>query len=124
MNGVFWILLCWTAGNALSAWTGHVVSGNIVGMVLLFAALCLRWAKAETVRPAAKFLLGAMALFFVPYGVGLMVSYRVILDNLWTIVVSALLSTVVVLVVSGLTYQALDRRRHPSVSESESRDDE
>ncbi len=53
-----------------------------------------------------------MALFFVPYGVGLMVSYRVILDNLWTIVVSALLSTVVVLVVSGLTYQALDRRRH------------
>lgn len=124
MNGLFWILLCWIVGNALSAWTGHVVSGNIVGMVLLFAALSLRWAKADTVRPAAKFLLGAMALFFVPYGVGLMISYRVILDNLWTIVVSAVVSTIVVLVVSGLTYQALNRRKRRGLSELESCGDE
>ena len=124
MNGLFWILLCWTVGNVLSAWTGHVVSGNIVGMVLLFAALCLGWAKAETVRPAAKFLLGAMALFFVPYGVGLMVSYRVILDNLWTIVVSAVASTIVVLIVSGLTYQALDRRKRRGLPKPESCNDE
>lgn len=61
------------------------MSGNIIGMILLFAALCLRWVRAETVRPAARFLLGAMALFFVPYGVGLMDSYRVILENLWAI---------------------------------------
>lgn len=57
------------------------MSGNIIGMILLFAALCLRWVRAETVRPAARFLLGAMALFFVPYGVGLMDSYRVILET-------------------------------------------
>ena len=83
MSGLFYILLFWLIGNALSILTGGYVSGNIIGMILLFAALCMRWVKAETVRPAAKFLLGAMALFFVPYGVGLMDSYRVILDNLW-----------------------------------------
>ncbi len=66
----FYILLFWLIGNALSILTGGYVSGNIIGMILLFAALCMRWVKAETVRPAAKFLLGAMALFFVPYGVG------------------------------------------------------
>lgn len=70
------------------------MSGNIIGMILLFAALCLRWVRAETVRPAARFLLGAMALFFVPYGVGLMDSYRVIL----------------VLIVAGQTFQSLNRR--------------
>ena len=76
MSGLFYILLFWLIGNALSILTGGYVSGNIIGMILLFAALCLHWVKAETVRPAARFLLGAMALFFVPYGVGLMVGDR------------------------------------------------
>lgn len=110
MTGFFYILLFWLAGNALSMLTGSYVSGNIIGMVLLFAALCLRWVKAETVRPAARFLLGAMALFFVPYGVGLMDSYRTILDNLWAIVVSGIASTIVVLLVTGKTFQSLNRR--------------
>lgn len=70
MTGLFYILFFWLAGNALSLLTGGYVSGNIIGMILLFASLCLRWVPAERVRPAARFLLGAMALFFVPYGVG------------------------------------------------------
>ena len=86
------------------------MSGNIIGMILLFAALCLRWVRAETVRPAARFLLGAMALFFVPYGVGLMDSYRVILENLGAIVVSGIVSTIVVLLITGKTFQSLNRR--------------
>lgn len=110
MYGLLYILLFWLTGNALSLLTGGYVSGNIIGMILLFAALCMGWVKAETVRPAARFLLGAMALFFVPYGVGLMDSYHVILDNLWAIVVSGILSTVVVLFVTGMTFQSLNRR--------------
>lgn len=86
------------------------MSGNIIGMILLFAALCLRCVRAETVRPAARFLLGAMALFFVPYGVGLMDSYRVILENLWAILVSGIVSTILVLIVAGQTFQSLNRR--------------
>ena len=99
MTGLFYILFFWLAGNALSLLTGGYVSGNIIGMILLFASLCLRWVPAERVRPAARFLLGAMALFFVPYGVGLMDSYRVILENLWAIVF-----------VTGKTFQSLNRR--------------
>ncbi|WP_304721555.1 CidA/LrgA family protein [uncultured Alistipes sp.] len=110
MRGVLCILLCWLAGNALSRLTGGYVSGNIVGMVLLFAALSLRWVEAEAVRPAARFLLGSMALFFVPYGVGLIESYHVILDNLWAIVVAGIVSTVAVLYITGRTYQILNRK--------------
>ncbi len=125
MIGLCYILLCWLAGNALSLLTGGHVSGNIIGMILLFALLCLRWVKAETVRPAARFLLGSMALFFVPYGVGLMESYRVILDNLWAIVVSGIVSTIIVLAVSGHTFQSLNRRllRKPPVRPAETPDD-
>ena len=104
MPGLFYILLFWLIGNALSILTGGYVSGNIIGMILLFAALCLHWVKAETVRPAARFL------FFVPYGVGLMDSYRVILDNLWAIVISGIASTIIVLLVTGQTFQSLNRR--------------
>ena len=100
----------WLIGNALSLVTGGYVSGNIIGMIRLFAALCMRWVRAETVRPAARFLLGVMALFFVPYGVGLMDSYRVILENLGAIVVSGIVSTIVVLLITGKTFQSLNRR--------------
>lgn len=105
MIGLMVILLAWLAGNLLSALLLGYVSGNVLGMLILFAVLKLGVVKAETVRPAAKFLLGTMALFFIPYGVGLMESYTVILDNLWAIVVAAVLSTVVVLLVSGHTFQ-------------------
>lgn len=111
MVGLFVILCCWLAGNLLSALVNGYVSGNIIGMVLLFLLLIFRVVKAETVRPAAKFLLGTMALFFIPYGVGLIESYHVILDNLWAIVIAATLSTVVVLLVTGHTFQLFSRKK-------------
>lgn len=111
MRGILYILLCWLAGTGLSRLTGNHISGNIIGMVLLFAALCMKWIDADEVRPAAKFLLGSMALFFVPYGVGLIDSYHVILDNLWAIVAAGIVSTVAVLYVTGRTYQILNRKK-------------
>lgn len=50
--------------------------------------------------PRGAVPVGAMALFFVPYGVGLMDSYRVILENLWAILVSGIVSTILVLIVA------------------------
>lgn len=110
MKGIFYILLFWLIGNGLSRLTGGYISGNIIGMILLFAALNLRIVRAEAVRPAARFLLGAMALFFVPFGVGLMVSYETIMHNLWAILVSGAVSTVLVLLATGHMFQFLNRK--------------
>ncbi len=111
MVGLLVILLAYLAGNLLSQLLSGYVSGNVLGMLILFALLKLGIVKAETVRPVAKFLLGAMALFFIPYGVGLMESYPVILDNFWAIVVAALLSTVVVLLTTGHSFQRLMKHK-------------
>ncbi len=111
MAGILYILLFWLAGNALSLLVGGYVSGNILGMVLLFAALTLGWIDAEKVRPAAKFLLGTMALFFIPYGVGLMTSHRAIMDNFWAIIVAATVSTALVIAVAGWVFQYVKRAR-------------
>lgn len=111
MTGILCILLFWLIGNGLSDLTGNVVSGNVIGMVLLFAALKFRLVNPETVRPAAKFLTSNMALCFVPFGVGLIVSYRAITANLWAIAVSAVVSTVLVLVCTGHVTQWLYKRK-------------
>lgn len=112
MKGLLWILGCRLAGQLLSEWTGGHVSGNIFGMVLLFAALSLGWADAEKVRPVARFLLGSMALFFVPYGVGLIESYGILLEHLGAIVAAAVVSTCIVLLVTGHAFQYTDRLLH------------
>ena len=116
MKGVLWILACRLAGQLLSEATGGHVSGNIFGMVLLFAALTLGWADAEKVRPVARFLLGSMALFFVPYGVGLIESYAILLEHLGAIAAAAVVSTCIVLLVTGHAFRYTDRllRRRPN----------
>ena len=106
-----WILIFWLLGNLSSDLTGNIVSGNVLGMLMLFAALKLRAVDPEAVRPAAKFLTANMALCFVPFGVGLIISYRAIADNVWAIAVAAAVSTVLVLIATGRTMQRLYKNR-------------
>ncbi len=113
MKGLLQILVCWTAGNLLGRLTGGVIPGNIIGMVLLFAGLRRGWFDALAVRPAAEWLLGTMALFFVPFGVGLVESWQQVADNLLAIVVSTVLSTVIVLFTAGHLFQYFNFRKKP-----------
>ena len=109
MKGVFVILLCWLVGNGMSIAIDGYISGNIIGMLLLFVLLCAGVVKGETVRPAAKFLLGTMALFFVPFGVGLIDSYEVIMDNAVAIIVATVVSTFAVIAAVGWVFQLLNK---------------
>lgn len=111
MKGLFVILSCWLLGNVLSELVNGYVSGNIIGMLLLFGLLCTGVVKAETVKGCAKFLLGTMALFFVPFGVGIIDSYGVIIDNAVPIVVATIVSTFVVIVTVGWVFQLLNRTK-------------
>ena len=55
-------------------------------------------------------LLGVMAIFFVPFGVGLMESYKVLAESWFAIVVSCALSTWIVIATVALIYQKLNKR--------------
>ncbi len=111
MVGVLIILVCWLVGNALSVLIDGYISGNIIGMLLLFILLCTGVVKGESVRPAAKFLLGTMALFFIPFGVGLIDSYEVIMDNIVAISVATVVSTFAVIAVVGWIFQLVNKGR-------------
>lgn len=85
------------------------IPGNIVGMVLIFVALKLKWIKLETVKPASDKLINYMMLFFVPFGVGLL-SYFDFIRSYWIILsVVAGLSTLITLYITAIVQQKLEK---------------
>ena len=110
MTGILIILLCWAVGNLISMCIGEYVSGNIIGMLLLYMALHFKVVKPEKIAPTAKFLLGSMALFFVPFGVGLMESYTTLKESWLAITIAAVISTVLVMAVVAFVYMIMRKK--------------
>jgi holin-like protein len=93
MKGFCYILGFLVAGEILVWATGLPVPGNVAGMLLIFLALHSKLVKLSVVKPAADLLVKYLALFFVPYGVGLMVYADLLLVNAQAIAAAAFLST-------------------------------
>ena len=92
LQGLAFLLLMQSAGEALSHFLKLPVPGPVVGMVLLLAAL--QWPPVqEAVAPAAGFLLSHLSLLFVPVGVGVMTHLTLLSAYGLQLVVVIVLST-------------------------------
>ena len=96
---------CMALGELLVAVTGLSLPGSIVGMLLLAAFLEMGWVKLEWVKNISDFLLSNLGFFFVPPGVAIMLYLDVIQKELLPIVMATVLSTILVLVVTGHMHQ-------------------
>ena len=112
--GIFVVLLFYAIGEGVSLAINGVIPGSVIGMLLLFVALQLRVIPSGSVKGFATFLTSNMALFFVPAGVGLMVAYRVLLQNWVAITVVSVVSTILVMVVVGHTHQRFEKKQQRS----------
>ena len=119
MNGLFLILVFYLLGCVVSSMIGNVVPGSVIGMVLLFGALSLRWVRPGAVGRASRFLLDNMMLFFLPVGVGLVASYTLLSRYMLPIMVASLISTVLVIVVVGWAEQRLERHKKRKEDDSD-----
>lgn len=90
--------------------TGLKLPGSVVGMLLLTASLQAGWVKLSWIRGLSDFLVSNMGFFFVPPGVALMLYFDLIAAEFWPIAVATVVSTVLVLVVTGHVHQWV--RRH------------
>ena len=116
LPGIFIILLFYAAGEFIGTLTGGLIPGSVIGMILLFAALCGKVVKPETVRPVARFLTDNMGLFFLPAGVGI-VNAMDILSQSWQAVLTACaVSTVAVIVTVACTQEWPGGRGAASIS--------
>lgn len=103
---------CLAVGELLVAITGIKLPASIIGMLLLTLLLKLGWVKVAWVKGISDFLVKNLPLFFIPPGVAVMLYLDVIEANFWSIMVSALGSTVIVLALTGWTHQLLRKSKY------------
>jgi holin-like protein len=98
-------------GELIVFLTGVKLPACIIGMLLLTLFLKLGWVKLEWVQGISDFLVANLGFFFVPPGVALMLYFDLIRAQWIPIVVATVVSTVVVLVVTGWVHQVLRKRK-------------
>ena len=122
MYGIFLILLFYLLGCFVAALIGNFVPGSVIGMILLFCALSLKWVRPGHVKKVSMFLLDNMMLFFIPVGVGLIPSYTLLSRYMLAIIVASLVSTVLVIAVVGLVEQKLESKKRSKKEEDDKGD--
>ncbi|MDD6482345.1 MAG: CidA/LrgA family protein [Lachnospiraceae bacterium] len=103
------ILLFSFIGELLHAFIPLQIPASIYGLVLLFVALMAGWIKLPQVSETAKFLIEIMPMMFIPAGVGLMVSWGELKPILLPVCVIVVVSTILVMGVSGRVTQTMMR---------------
>lgn len=98
---------CLALGNILVSLTGIPLPASIVGMLLLTTLLMTKVVKVEELKTLSDFFNAHMAFFFVPAGVSVMLYLDVIKGQFLPIVVSSLVSTILVIIVTGWTHQLM-----------------
>ncbi len=81
------------------------IPASIYGMVLLFITLCTKIVKLEQIEEAGEYLLSIMLIFFVPTAVGIMETFFEYQNSMLQIILIIILSTIIVLSVTGLVSQ-------------------
>ncbi|MCU7547538.1 CidA/LrgA family protein [Chitinophagaceae bacterium LB-8] len=116
------ILGCLTIGELIVSLTGIKLPASIIGMILLTVSLRAGWIKVQSVKEIADLLTKNLAFFFVPSGVAIMLYLKVIQASFWPIVISALGSTVIILMVTGWVHQVLRKKGASKVSTATTHD--
>jgi len=109
LKGFAILLLLQFVGETIVRGADLTMPGNVVGMVLLLLLLLKGIIPVEAVEEAADLLLSHLALFFVPAGVGVMVYFDLIADQWLPISVATVLSSFVVMAVTGWVTQKMEQ---------------
>ena len=96
---------CLALGELIIYLTHIPLPSSILGMLLLTLLLKLKVIRLEWVRSISDFLVGNIGFFFVPPGVAIMLYFDIIKAQLLPIVVASVVSTVLVLAVTGWVHQ-------------------
>lgn len=105
------------AGELLSLLLPFPVPASIYGLVLMLILLMTGVVKLHQVKTAADFLIEIMPLMFIGPSVGLMESLPALQAMLLPLVVILILTTLLTMGATGLTVQALVRRRQSRAPE-------
>lgn len=112
-NQLALILGIWAAGEYISSIIQNIVviPGSIIGMILLFLMLQFKIIKLEGIEDLSNIFLDNMAIFFIPAGVSLINSLDIIANNMWVLVITILISTIVVMYFTGIVVEKMIKNK-------------
>lgn len=98
---------CVFLGEIFIALTKLPLPPSVIGLLILFVALQTGAVKLQSVQPLAKTLLDYLVLMVVPACISIMQYLQIIRADLWVLIVATTVSTVLVLVTVGKSYEWL-----------------
>jgi len=110
------LLAIYFVGCQIAAWLQVPIPGGVMGMILLLLAFALGWVKPATLQLGAGVLMAEMLLFFIPALMSLLDHGALVRDEGWRILLVIGVSTLLVMIVTAFTVEAVCRwkRRHES----------
>lgn len=105
------ILVISFIGELLNYYVPLPIPAGIYGIVILFLGLLLRIIPLDAVKDTAHFLVDIMPIMFISPAVGLMETFGLIKSNWIPYISIIVISTVLVMVVSGWVTQAIIRAK-------------
>ena len=104
--GIFGIILL--ISHFLAKLSPIPMPASVIGLILLFAGLCLGIIKLEQVEDLAQSLIGVLAFLFVPSGVSLMTSLDIMKASGVQIIFLIAFWTVIAMLIIGYVGQAIE----------------
>ena len=105
-----WIFGFSLLGEALNRLIPLPIPAAVYGLVLLFAALCLKLVKVEQVKDVGGFMTSILPVLFVSPTVGIVEHWALIRPQLLPIALLLVASTVLTFGISGSITQRLSRK--------------
>jgi len=105
------LLGCQAAGEVIHQVSGIPLSGPIIGMILLLAALTVRGGASDEFCGSAQTTLGYLSLFFVPPGVGIMQHLPLLRAHWLPLLLALFVSTALTMASAALVMQSVERLR-------------
>lgn len=105
---------CLFLGQIFIYLTNLPLPPSVIGLLILFGALQSGVVKLKTVQTLAKTLLDYLVLMVVPACISIMQYLDIIRRDAWALIFATLISTFLVLVVTGKSYEWLRiwQKRH------------
>ena len=103
------LLAIYFVGCQIAAWLQVPIPGGVMGMILLLLAFALGWVKPATLQLGAGVLMAEMLLFFIPALMSLLDHGALVRDEGWRILLVICVSTLLVMIVTAFTVEAVCR---------------
>ncbi len=111
LKQIFIILAVSFAGELLKYFIPLPISASVYGIILMFLLLLTKVIKVEDVKEVSTFLIDIMPVLFLPAAVGIMDSWGVLKSNWVAYLVITVVSTLLVMFVSGRSTQFVLKKK-------------